>query len=287
MPLTFSKEVPVTYPIVLAHGVCRFDILWNETLDVDNNDDPRIDRLNYFRGIRTMLKDKGHIVYHSKVGWAADIEKRAADLKENILKILRQAGSEKVNIIAHSMGGLDSRHMLFNDCMGGKIHERIASLTTISTPHNGSPFADWGLDNLSRIPALLKRIGLDVSAFEDLRTDICKAFNDRSEVKEFEKQCQSRIIFQTYAGKQDFWGVFNLLKGPFRIVEEKEGENDGLVSVQSAKWREEYFMGVLDETDHLNELGWWEISQLVEGESSEQLLRRIHEFYARIAEKLP
>jgi triacylglycerol lipase len=277
----------MTYPIVLAHGVCRFDILWNESLDADNNDDPRVDRLNYFRGIRTMLKDKGYLVYHSKVGWAADVDKRGADLKENILKILRQAGAEKVNIIAHSMGGLDSRHMMFNDRRDGKIHERIASLTTVSTPHSGSPFADWGLDNLSRIPALLKRIGLDVSAFEDLRTDSCKAFNEQPEVVEFEKQCQSKVIFQTYAGKQDFWGVFNLLKGPFRMIEEKEGENDGLVSVQSAKWREAYFMGVLEKTDHLNELGWWDIAQLVEGESSEQLLHRIHEFYARVTENLP
>ena len=277
----------MTYPIVLAHGVCRFDILWNESLDADNNDDPRVDRLNYFRGIRTMLKDKGYLVYHSKVGWAADVDKRGVDLKENILKILRQAGAEKVNIIAHSMGGLDCRHMMFNDRRDGKIHERIASLTTISTPHSGSPFADWGLDNLSRIPALLKRIGLDVSAFEDLRTDSCNAFNEQPEVIEFEKQCQSKVIFQTYAGKQDFWGVFNLLKGPFRMIEEKEGENDGLVSVQSAKWREAYFMGVLEKTDHLNELGWWDIAQLVEGESPEQLLQRIHEFYAGVAENLP
>jgi hypothetical protein len=40
----------MTFPIVLAHGVCRFDILWNESLAVDNNDDPKIDRLHYFRG---------------------------------------------------------------------------------------------------------------------------------------------------------------------------------------------------------------------------------------------
>ena len=123
----------MTYPIVLAHGVSRFDILWNESLDVDNNDDPKIDRLNYFRGIRTMLKDRGYDVYHSKVAWAANVDKRAADLKENILGILEKSGAEKVNIIAHSMGGLDARHMMFNDRDDGKIHERIASLTTVST----------------------------------------------------------------------------------------------------------------------------------------------------------
>jgi triacylglycerol lipase len=276
----------MTFPIILAHGVCRFDILWNESLDVDNNDDPNIDRLNYFRGVRTMLKAKGYQVFHSKVAWAASVDKRAVDLKENLSGILDETNAEKLNIIAHSMGGLDTRHMMFNDRNGGKIHERIASLTTISTPHAGSPFADWGLDNFSRIPALLKKIGLNIDAFQDLKTDLCNAFNERPEVVDFELTCQSKIKFQTWAGRQDFWGVFNLLKGPFRIIEEREGENDGLVSVTSAKWRDDYFKGILDETDHLNELGWWDIAQLAEGETPEKLLNRIHRFYAEVADDL-
>jgi triacylglycerol lipase len=277
----------MTFPIVLAHGVCRFDILWNDSLAADNNDDPKIDRLHYFRGIRTMLTGKGFDVYHSRVAWAGDVDHRAADLKQNILDILDKTGALKVNIIAHSMGGLDTRHMMFNDRNAGKIHHRIASLTTISTPHAGSAFADWGLDNLSQIPFLLKKIGLDTDAFRDLRTDSCKAFNERPEVIEFESRCQSKMLFQTYAGRQNFWGIFNLLKGPFRIIEEKEGENDGLVSVQSAKWRDDYFKGTLDETDHLNELGWWDVAQFLKGEAAEELLQRIHEFYAAVAQDLP
>lgn len=234
-----------------------------------------------------MLKDKGYTVFHSKVAWAANVDRRAADLKENILKILDQTRAEKVNIIAHSMGGLDARHMMFNDRNDCKIHEHIASLTTISTPHAGSPFADWGLDNFAKIPVLLKKIGLDIDAFQDLQTDACKAFNARPEVVDFELSCQSKIRFQTYAGRQDFQGVFILLKASFRIIEEKEGENDGLVSVNSAKWRDNYFKGILDETDHLNELGWWDISQLAEGETPEKLLNRIHRFYAEVANDLP
>lgn len=277
----------MTFSIVLAHGVCRFDVLWNESLDADNNDNPEIDRMNYFRGIRTMLKDKGYSVYHSKVGWAERVDERAADLKDNLLRILNETKADKVNLIAHSMGGLDTRHMMFNDRNDGKIHERIASVATISTPHRGSPFADWGLDNLPRIPALLKKVGLDISAFQDLRTDSCIAFNEQKDVVAFESSCESQVKFQTYAGKQDFWGIFSLLKGPSRIIEEKEGENDGLVSVGSAKWRDSYFKGILDETDHLNELGWWDLDQLIEGESPDELMKRIHTFYADVAEDLP
>ena len=67
-------------------------------------------------------------------------------------------------------------------------------------------------------------IGLDVSAFEDLQTHKCKAFNENPEVIEFEAECQATVTYQSYAGRQDFWGIFNLLKGPSRIIEEKEGE---------------------------------------------------------------
>ena len=88
----------MTLPIVLAHGVCRFDILWNESLAVDNNDDPRIDRLHYFRGVRTMLQDKGFTVFHSSVAWAADVDHRAEDLKQNIVKILDKTGGQPVEL---------------------------------------------------------------------------------------------------------------------------------------------------------------------------------------------
>ena len=73
------------YPIVLAHGVCRFDLLWSDSLNLDNNDDPTLDRLHYFKGIRTMLKAKGYSVYHSNVSWAANVDTRAEDLRRNVL----------------------------------------------------------------------------------------------------------------------------------------------------------------------------------------------------------
>jgi hypothetical protein len=84
-----------------------------------------------------------------------------------------------------------------------------------------------------------------------------------------------------------FPGDFFLLKGPFRIIERKEGENDGLVSVSSAQWRAKYFQEALNETDHLNELGWWDPDQILVGESPRELRRRIHQLYATIASQLP
>jgi hypothetical protein len=128
---------------------------------------------------------------------------------------------------------------------------------------------------------------LDLTALKDLRTDVCKSFNEQPNVKTFEDTCAGTIQFQTYAGRQEFWGVFNVLKIPFYIIEKVEGENDGLVSVQSAKWKGEYFKDMIDKCDHLNELGWCDHDQMWAGESSDELLTRIHNFYANIVQDLP
>jgi triacylglycerol esterase/lipase EstA (alpha/beta hydrolase family) len=234
-----------------------------------------------------MLEARGFKVFHSRVSWAARVDQRAEDLKNDIEDVLKNSGAKKINIIAHSMGGLDARHMLFNDRNRRRIHERIASLTTISTPHDGSPFADWGIDHLPFVIPIIQRLGLDLGGLRDLRTEACKAFNELNAVKSFERNCQDSVRFQTYAGKQKIRGMFGLFRRSFRIIEKKEGENDGLVSVRSAQWREEYFNGVLHQCDHLNELGWWNPGQLLVGEGPRQLLRRIHRFYAGIAESLP
>src|SRR5215813_1142599 len=70
----------MTYPIVLAHGVCRFDVLWNQFLRADDSDDPRIDKLHYFKGIRTMLQARGYRAYHSRVAWAAELKRSILSL---------------------------------------------------------------------------------------------------------------------------------------------------------------------------------------------------------------
>ncbi len=277
----------MTYPIILAHGVCRFDILWSGPLKLDNADDNSQDKYHYFKGVRSMLISKGYSVFHSNVPWAASVNQRAAELLRNIESAMEIAGKEKVNIIAHSMGGLDARHMLFNFREGKKIHDKVASLTTISTPHHGTPFADWGLANLPLVIPIVSKIGLDLAALEDLQTGECKKFNQNPDVIEFENNCSKTIDFRTYAGRQNIWGCMDALKGSYFIIDKKEGENDGLVSVKSAKWDNKYFKRYFDNADHLNELGWWDPGQLLAGEGPVELLERIHGLYADIAKELP
>ncbi|KAF8265262.1 hypothetical protein EI94DRAFT_1702622 [Lactarius quietus] len=45
-----------------------------------------------------------------------------------------------INFMAHSMGGLDCRHLIMPL---NPVEYTLLSLTTIATPHRGSPFMDW------------------------------------------------------------------------------------------------------------------------------------------------
>lgn len=86
----------MSYPIVIAHGVCRFDKVLNDVLSIDNSNDPQLDQLHYFKGLRTELMHHGYAVYHSRVSWAAGVDTRAGELKDNILEILAKEPAENV-----------------------------------------------------------------------------------------------------------------------------------------------------------------------------------------------
>jgi triacylglycerol lipase len=276
-----------TYPIILTHGIARFDVGWNKLMDLDNQDDPFLDFFHYFRGIRTRLIKDGFSVYHSSVPWAASVDKRAEQLRRNVTAVLERSGTEKVNIIAHSMGGLDARHMLFNDRNEGKVHEKIASVTTIGTPHLGTSFADRGVREHSAVIDVLKRLSLNIEGIRNLTRDACSAFSNNSEVRAFEEDLEEHVELRAYAGASSIENVLGILRKPFRIINEEEGDNDGLVSVRSALWdRANKCKEIWEETDHLNELAWWDLEQAaIEGFFD--LTKRIHDKYLEIARQLP
>jgi triacylglycerol lipase len=271
----------MAFPILLAHGVARFDVVGNDVLHLDNNDDPKCDALHYFKSIRTVLKKAGFDVWHSNVPWASGVEERARALRKNVISVLEKTGSAKVNIIAHSMGGLDTRHMMFADKDAGKIHQRIAAVATISTPHSGSPVADWASKNLTQVVPTLAKIGIDGAALNDLTTTACRKFNADPDVTAFEKKCG--VTVTTYAGQSNFFSVLGILKPFFLLIDVQQGHNDGLVSVESAKYRGRAHSGIWTGADHLNELGWWDLDQIASLENPDELLRRIHANYVRIA----
>ena len=92
-----------------------------------------------FGRIGKKLEEAGHCVYASDTDGFGTIEHNAEQLKAQIERILEKEHAEKVNILAHSKGGLDSKYMISR--LG--MEDRVASLTTLSTPHRGSKLATW------------------------------------------------------------------------------------------------------------------------------------------------
>src|SRR5207249_4655749 len=175
----------------------------------------------------------------------------------NVEGVLGAERAAKVHIIAHSMGGLDARHMLF-DHRADRVHEKVAAIATIGTPHHGTTFADWGINSGTVALALLAAIGVtSLDGFKDLTTWACAEFERKAAA--FERECG--VSFLTFAGTQELPFVFDPLKPAWVLIHANEGPNDGLVSLESARWRDEYFQGQVD-ADHLNEAGWWDANEL-------------------------
>src|SRR6185369_15695641 len=110
---------------------------------------------------------------HPNQSFSGSVDLRAQQLRDRVNTVISTTGSPKVHIIGHSMGGLDARHMIVDKDMA----DRVATLTTIGTPHHGSPVADHLEKNGGSL--LLKILGkvLVIDGLADLRTESCEAFN--------------------------------------------------------------------------------------------------------------
>jgi triacylglycerol lipase len=86
------------YPVVLLHGMAGFG-----KLTVGNV------TLSYFQGVVDDLARHGETAWVTVVPPFAGSETRAQALAPQIDEILRRTGKAKVNLVAHSQGGLDAR----------------------------------------------------------------------------------------------------------------------------------------------------------------------------------
>ena len=157
----------------------------------------------------------------------------------------------EVNVIAHSMGGLDARYMISRLCPSPSLF-RVRSLTTIATPHRGSSAADMllrdiGPDLLPLIYRLLTRLKIDYGAFSQLTTSYMREhFNpvvpNHPDVRYFSYGASATPhLFSVFRISHDLMNVL-------------EGDNDGLVSVRSSKWGQ--YRGTLMGATHLDLINW-------------------------------
>jgi triacylglycerol lipase len=260
------------YPIVLVHGF---------SVTADNG--------RGFYRVAEGLSGDGHAVYVAWVPPIASVSKRAAALRQYVdlaLQDQAKAGvaAPKVNLVAHSQGGLDARELI--SVLG--YGDRVASLTTISTPHRGMALADFVLGSLpgdggAAYDVLAVAFG-DPFARQDLATgtDLRAALADMSEASSNTFSSahpdDPRVYYQSYAGISNVFGirgpqdlagcdgqlpnskpdVMNALLVPSaafvaHFVDRGQlSPNDGLVAVQSAKWG--HFRGCVP-ADHFDEVG--------------------------------
>lgn len=92
-------------------------------------------------GIEPAIEAEGHAVLRTTVPATGSVKSRAEALAPQVDALLADTGATQVHIIAHSMGGLDARYLISTMGYGAKV----ASLTTMSTPHKGTPLADIAL----------------------------------------------------------------------------------------------------------------------------------------------
>jgi triacylglycerol lipase len=275
------------YPIILVHGIARFDWLHEgyRTLFPKSEGHPK-DRSHYFRNVQTHLKAHGYDAYHASLSYAKRTSQRSLELGAQITQILEQTGAPKVHLLAHSMGGIDARHLIMGH---PTMAESIASLTTIGTPHWGSSLADWGLSHGGNKLIEFAEPLLDLSGFADLTPSVCAEFNRLAEPAEASNPVRYRVC-ASHAPRKD---TLLPLRPAWDIVYEHEGDNDGMVSVKSQLWTKELHAPAghcksIEQiqfpfpADHFNQTGWWDPSKRDRDKSLLEIKTSVAEFEAKL-----
>jgi pimeloyl-ACP methyl ester carboxylesterase len=225
------------YPIVLCHGLFGCDKYGPETM-------PKL-QIHYWGSIAQKLQEHGCHVVITKVSPCASISTRAMELGDRIEKTL---SGQYVNLITHSMGGLDARYMIRH--LMTKYNFQVKGLTTVSTPHHGSSIADWLHEQILRrrsFDRCLRLLGIDPVVLHNLSTHfVTKEFNPST-------PNHPDVAYFSYGAQIDIpaWSPWFV---PYSFLSQLEGPNDGLVSVQSAQWGT--YLGTV-QAAHWNLLDRW------------------------------
>lgn len=286
-PFTVGEVKAARYPIVLHHGFNASSTnAWSfykvkEALEADGHDVTTTE-VEPFNGVPVRARTLAGLVDRARTAFCQKEGTRGRD-------VAACERTTKVNIIAHSMGGLDARYLAATLGYASKI----ASITTISTPHGGSNIADVGLrlaPDGGRMGAVLDHlVGCFGRSFteDDLarNTDMRAALESLSEASApaFNRANpdQAGVYYQSYAGvsraiggprtggeqqavleacggtyfgsvrRADFMSL-RLSAGSFVVGRLTNVPQDGMVTVENAKWGT--FRGCFP-ADHLDEVG--------------------------------
>lgn len=223
-----DNKCKTKYPVLLVHGTGFRDRK----------------HLCYWGRIPKALQREGAIIYYGNQDAWGTIEYNAQILKQNINLILEETGYEKLNVIAHSKGGLEMRYVISSL----EMENHIASLTTIATPHHGVRI----MDLLCKAPRFLFKffaffVNLWFKLLGDKKPDFyntCNQFSKKYATLFNEQNPDSSIVYyQSYAAVMKNFFSDLLMFWTHLIIYFMEGENDGIVPSSSAQWTN--FKGIL------------------------------------------
>jgi triacylglycerol lipase len=204
-----------------------------------------------------LMREHGIIAFAPNIVPYASIETRAKNWVRVINTVTEKYQLDKVNVVAHSMGGLDMRHALAH--LG--IRDKVASLTTIASPHHGTFLADLVLKTpeilTERISEIVDWFGNNV--YPNEKSDAIGSVEQltlgyvRDHFNPNTPDPEGLPIFSYGAavGKGTNYSLNPIFKFQNTQIFEKEGVNDSFVSVESAKWGE--YMGCVN-ISHLNQI---------------------------------
>ncbi len=223
------------YPIILVHGVA----LGDSTLG-----------FNYFGRIPNYLRSRGAKVEGGEQdAWSTGSE-NALQLKNKIAAIKAKYNVTKVNIIAHSKGGIDTRYMfkLYPETISW-----VASFTALSSPMKGSVLADivlgvvptWAQPYIGNIVNVIGMIiqGDDspdsLAAGYQLKRSVMADFNTSVNSVDSLTSGRSGVYTQSYAARIKGIVLDLALQATgvcMSLSQAGEGPNDGAVWVESSKY---------------------------------------------------
>jgi hypothetical protein len=221
------EHVSTRFPLILMHGLFGTNSYLG-ILDYWFNVEPAYDEL----GIEYRVTTSGLL---------RNSENRADIIAPNLRDILEETGARKLNLLGHSQGGLDAR--LVSSPNGKDLGHRIASVTSLATPHHGVPID---------LAGLLVLFGIQ-DFTEANAEDFNETYIDHPDVDYYSwggKTC-GRLEFGCRAETggevvDPFLSVF------YGLIRVQGYESDGLVTVESAQWGT--YLGTIP-ADHLDEVG--------------------------------
>lgn len=225
-----EKICQTKYPLLMIHGIFFRD--WKY--------------FNYWGRIPKELTDNGACIYYGNHNSSLPVEQSAAEIRQRIVDIVQETGCEKVNIIAHSKGGIDSRYAI--SCLDADKH--VASLTTINTPHRGSSLSAKLVEKTPEkvVAAIGNNYEKIFTKLGDDQCDFCSSVNELSmeQCVELNKKmidCKG-VFYQSVGSKMgSSFSAFLPLSAGHAITHKLDGDNDGLVATSSMAWGK--FLGVL------------------------------------------